>query len=54
MSKIIYLIEFPSYITRFFYFHFFILKFPGYEKLAMMSQFDFTRFYDILIHNSVF
>ena len=33
---------------------FWILKFPSYEKLAKMSQFDLTRFYDIIIRNSVF
>ena len=37
-----------------FYFHFFNLKFPNYEKLAMTSQFDLTRFYDVIICNSVF
>ena len=31
-SEIIYLIRFPSYITRFRYFRFFNLKFPNYEK----------------------
>ena len=31
-SEIIYLIKFPSYMTRFFYF--FILKFLSYEKLV--------------------
>ena len=41
-------------MTRFFYFHFFILKYPSYEKLAMMSQFELTRFYDVIIHNLVF
>ena len=53
-SEVINLIKFPSYITQFFYFHFFILKFPSYEKLAMASQFDLTRFYDVIIRNSVF
>ena len=33
-SEILYLIKFPSYVTRFFYFHFLILKWPSYEKLA--------------------
>ena len=36
-SEIIYLIRFPSYVTRFCYFCFFNLKFPSYEKLAMTS-----------------
>ena len=53
-SEIIYLKKFPSYVTLFFYFHFFIVKFPGYEKFAMASQFDLTRFYDIIISNSAF
>ena len=53
-SEIFYLIKFWSYLTRFFYFHFFIAKFPSYEKLAMTSQFDLTRFYDVIICNSVF
>ena len=53
-SEIIYLIKFPSYVTRFFYFHFFILKFPSYEKLAMTSQFNLTRFCDVITPNSVF
>ena len=48
------LIIFASYVTRLFYFHFFILKFPSYEKLAMTSQFDLTRFYDAEIRNSAF
>ena len=39
-SEIFYLIKFSSYLTRFFYFHFFIVKFPSYEKLALTSQFD--------------
>ena len=34
-SEIIYLIELPSYVTRLF--HFFIPKFPSYEKLAIRS-----------------
>ena len=41
-SEIFYLIRFSSYLTRFFYFHFFILKFLSYEKLALTSQFDLT------------
>ena len=53
-SEIKYLIKFPSYVTRFFNFHFFILKFPSYEKVAMMSQSDLTRCYDVIIRNSVF
>ena len=53
-SEIIYLIKFQSYVTRFFDFHFFILKFPSYEKLAVTSQFDLTRFYGVVIRNSVF
>ena len=53
-SEIIYLIEFPSYVTRFFYFHFFILKFLSYEKSAMTSQFDLNRFYGVIIRDSVF
>ena len=48
-SVIIYLIRFPSYVTRFSYFRFFSLKFPSYEKLAVTSQFHLTRF-----SNSVF
>ena len=52
--QIIYLIKFASYINWFIYFQFSILKFPSYEKLAMMSQFDVTRLYDVIIHNSVF
>ena len=52
--EIIYLIRFPGCVTRFFYFCFFNLKFPSYEKLAMTSQFDLTRFYDFIIRNSVF
>ena len=53
-SEIKYLTKFPSYVTQCFYFHFFILKFRSYEKLAMTSQFDLTRFYDVIIRNSVF
>ena len=53
-SGIIYLIKLLSYITRFFYCYFFILKFPSYEKLAMTSQFDLSRFYDVIICNSDF
>ena len=53
-SKIIYLIKFPSYVTPFFYFHFFILKLPSYEKLAMTSQFELIRFYDVIIRNLIF
>ena len=53
-SEIFYLIKFSSYLTRFFYFHFFIVKFPSYEKLAMTSQFDLTRFYDFITRNSFF
>ena len=45
--------KFSSYLSRFFYFHFFIEKFPSYEKLALSSQFDLTRFYDVIIRNSV-
>ena len=41
--EIFYLIKFSSYLTRFFYFHFFIVKFPSYEKLALTSQSDLTR-----------
>ena len=44
-SEIIYLIKLPSYVTRFFYFHLFNLKWPSYGKQAMTSQFDLTRFY---------
>ena len=40
--------------SLFFYFHFFILKFLRYEKLAMTSQFDLTRFFDVIIRNSFF
>ena len=36
--------------SGFFYFHFFILKFPSYKKLAMTSQFDLIRFYDVIIN----
>ena len=49
-SEIIYL----SYVTRFFSFHFFILMWSSYEKLAMISQFDITRFHEVIIRNSVF
>ena len=35
--EIFYLIKFSSYLTRFFHFHFFIVKFPSYEKLALTS-----------------
>ena len=31
-----------------------MLKFLSYEKLAMTSQFDLTRFYVVIIRNSVF
>ena len=41
-------------MTPFYYFHFFNLKFPSNEKLAMTSQFDFTRFHNVIICNSVF
>ena len=47
-----YLTRFPSFITRFCFIRFFNLKFPSYEKLAMRSQFDLTRFYDVIIRNS--
>ena len=47
-SEIIYLIRFPSYVTRFCYFRFFNLKCPSYRKFAMTSQFDLTRFYDVI------
>ena len=50
-SEIIYLIKFSSYVTRFFYFHFLN---SSYEKLAMTSQFELTRFYGVIICNSVF
>ena len=53
-SEIIYLIRFPSYVTRFFYFRFFNLKFLSYKKIAMTSQFDLTRFCDVIIRNLVF
>ena len=46
--------RFPSYVTQFFCFQFFDLKFLSYEKLSMTSQFDLTRFYDVIIRNSVF
>ena len=48
------LIRFLSYVTRFFYFHFFSLKFLSYEIIAMTSQLDLTRFYEVIIRNSVF
>ena len=38
----------------FFYFYFFILKVPSYEKLAITSEFKLTRFYDVISNNSVF
>ena len=47
--EIIYLIKFPSYVTRFLYFHFFILKWPSYENLSVTSQFDLNSFYDVII-----
>ena len=53
-SKIMYLIKFPNHVTPFFYFHFFIPKFPCYENLAMTSQFELTRFYDVITRNSIF
>ena len=53
-SETIYLIRFPSYVTRFCFVRFFNLKFPSYEKLSMTSQFDLTWFYDIIIRNSDF
>ena len=53
-SEIFYLIKFSSYLTRFFYFHFFIVKYPSYEKLALTSQFDLTRIYDVIMCNLVF
>ena len=31
-SEIFYLVKFSSYLTRFFYFRFIIVKFPSYEK----------------------
>ena len=37
-----------------FLFSFFILKCPSYKELAVTSQFDLTRFYDVIIHNSVY
>ena len=48
-SEIIKLIRFPRYVTRFFYFYFFNLKFPSYVKLSMRSQ-----QIDLIIRNSVF
>ena len=53
-SEIFYLIKFSSYLTQFFYFHFVIVKLPSYEKLASTSQFDLTRFYDVIICNLAF
>ena len=53
-SEIFYLIKCSSYLTRLFYFHFSIVKFPSYEKLALTSQFNLTQFYDVIIRNSVF
>ena len=53
-SEIFYLMKFWSYLTRFFYFHFFIVKFSSFEKLTLTSQFDLTWFYDVIIRNSVF
>ena len=53
-QEIFHEIKFSSYLTRLFYFHFFIVKFPSYEKLALTSQFDLIRFYDVIIRNSVF
>ena len=35
--EIIYLMKFPSYVTCFSYFHFFILKCSSYKKLAVTS-----------------
>ena len=34
--------------------HFFIPNFPSYEKLAMTSQFELTRFHDVITRNSIF
>ena len=53
-SEIFHLIKCSSYLIRLFYFHFFIVKFPSYKKLALTSQFDLTQFYDVIIRNSVF
>ena len=53
-SEIFYLIKLSIYFTRFFCFHFYIVKFPSYEKLTLTSQFDLTRFDDVIIRNSVF
>ena len=53
-SEIIYLIKLPSYVTRFFHFHYLIPKFPSYKKLGLTSQFDSTRFNDVIISNLVF
>ena len=47
-------IKFPSSVTRFFYFYFFILKFPSYLKLVMASLLNLTPFYDVIIPNLVF
>ena len=47
--EIIQLIKFPSYVTRFLYFHFFILKWRSYENLSVTSQFDLNSFYDVII-----
>ena len=40
--------------SGFFCFHFSVLKFPSYEKLAVASQFDLTQIYDVIIRNSVY
>ena len=32
----------------------FSLKILSHKKLAMTSQFDLTRFYDVITHKSVF
>ena len=53
-TEIFYLTKLSSYLTRLFCFRFIIVKFPSYEKLALTSQFDLTRFYDVIIRNSVF
>ena len=52
--EIVYLMRFPIYVAQSFYFHFFSLKFPSYERFSMTSQFDLNRFYDIIIRNSAF
>ena len=52
-NKVIYLIRFPSYVTRFF-FSLFQSKVSELQKIAMTSQFHLTRFYDVIIGNSVF